>query len=265
MQGIFSIFVIILLLITVNHAFGMDYEFAYDEYKPGGSLRQYHDMKQLNFTVISVEKFFIPKWIDEPGDYSDILKIKFNVTNNSLENFSVYKNMFQIDVVDPTKFDVRRPNQANLVDNYYPHYIEDFKLRFQDISLPSELSECVLLNHSLRINQTKTLSVCFDVRQKWTNQPMDFGGPRQYYLVMMDNKFASSCPNCKSILLDNYYKNPIVKAKLPPQVQIANGIDAKKISCKDGFVLLSKNSQKFACVKPSTAIILESRGWTRIN
>lgn len=243
----------------------MDYELAYDEYKPGGSLRQYHDMEQLNFTVVSVEKFFIPKWIDEPGDYSDIIKIKFNVTNNGLENFSVYKNMFQIDVVDPTEFDPRQPNRVNLVDNYYPQYIEDFKLRFQDISLPSELSDCVLLNHSLRINQTKTLSVCFDVRQKWSNRPLDFEGTRQYYLVMMDNKFASSCPNCKSILLDDYYKNPILEAKLPPQIQIANGIDAKKISRKDGFVLLSKNLQKSACVKPSTSIILESRGWTRIN
>jgi len=250
-----------MLIITVQHAFGMNYEFAYDEYKPGGSLRQYHEMKLLNFTVISVEKFFISKWVDEPGDYSDILKIKFNVTNNGLENFSVYKNMFQIDVLNPSKFDARQPNKISLVDNYYPHYIEDFKLRFQDILLPPELSECVLLNHTLRINQTKTLSVCFDVRQKWTNQPMDFSGPRKYYLVMMDNKFASSCPNCKSILLNDYYKNPLIESKLAPQIQIDNGKETKKIFCKDGFILLHKNSKHFACVKPSTAKILEYRGW----
>ena len=265
MQAIFSIFVILVSLITTNHAFGMDYEFAYGEYRPGGSLVQYHDLKQLNFTVLNVEKFFIPKWINEPGDYSDILKIKFNVTNNGLENFSIYKNMFQIDVVDPHQEfkEVRRTNRDNIVDNYYPHYIEDFKLRFQDILLPSELSECVLLNHNLKINQTKTLSVCFDVRQKWSNEPLDLDGHRQYYLVMMDNKFASSCPNCKSVLLDDYYLTPIMKTT-SPRTQIALGTDAKKISCKDGFILIFK-SENPACVKPSTAKILESRGWTRIN
>jgi len=256
-----------MLLFTTNQAFGTDYEFAYDEYRPGGSLTQYHDMKQLNFTVLDVEKIFIPKWIDEPGDYSDILKIKFNMTNKGLENFSIYKNMFQIDVVDPSQEfkEVRRTNRDYIVDNYYPQYIEDFKLRFQDISLPAELSECVLLNHNLRINQTKTLSVCFDVRQKWANEPLDLKGHRQYYLVMMDNKFATSCPNCISVLLDDYYQSPIAKTTLLPRIQVDLGIDAEKISCKDGFELIFKNPEKLACVKPSTAKILESRGWTRIN
>jgi hypothetical protein len=260
------IFAIIILLISTNQVFGMSHDFAYNEYRPGGSLTQYHDMKQLNFTVLDVEKIFIPKWIVEPGDYSDILKIKFNVTNNGLENFSIYKNMFQINVIDPHQEfkEVRRTNQDYMVDNYYPQYIEDFKLRFQDISLPSELSECVLLNHDLRINQTKTLSVCFDVRQKWSNEPLDLKGHRQYYLVMMDNKFATSCPNCISVLLDYYYQNPVMKTKFPPRVQMSSGIDAEKIYCKDGFVLIFK-LEKPACVKPTTAKILESRGWIRIN
>lgn len=263
---LFSIFSVMVLLITVNQAFGMDYEFAYDEYRPGGSLTQYHDMKQLNFTVLSVEKFFVSTWIDAPGDYSDILKVKFNVTNNGLENFSVYKNMFQIDVVDPNQEfkEVKRTNRDYIVDNYYPQYIEDFKLRFQDISLPSELSECVLLNHNLRINQTKTLSVCFDVRQIESNIPLNFSGPRQYYLVMMDNKFASSCPNCITVLLDDYYQNPMIKTNFSPRLQTSLGIQPEKISCKSGFELIFKNSIKYACVKHSTAKILENRGWIKV-
>jgi len=119
--------------------------------------------------------------------------------------------MFQIDVVDPREQyqEFRRTNQDYLVDNYYPHYIEDFKLRFQDITLPQSLFECELLNHSLMVNQTRTLSVCFDVKQKWSNQSLDLNGSKLYYLVMMDNKFTTSCPNCKSILLNEYYKNSI--------------------------------------------------------
>jgi hypothetical protein len=109
---------------------------------------------------------------------------------------------------------VRRTNQDYVVDNYYPQYIEDFKLRFQDIVLPPSLFDCELLKHSIRNNQTRTLSVCFDVKQKWTNQPLDLTGPRLYYIVMMDNKFLTSCPNCKSILLNEYYEKPLPESEL---------------------------------------------------
>ena len=211
---------LILILMPLTLAFGESNlpQIDYDGYKPGGSSHRttYHDLSELDFDVLEVQKFFIPKWIDEPGDFSDILQVKFNVTNNRLEHFAVYKNMFQIDVVDPRGQyqEFRRTNQDYVVDNYYPQYIEDFKLRFQDIILPKSLFECELLNHSLRVNQTQTLSVCFDVKQKWSNQSLDLNGPKLYYLVMMDNKFTTSCPNCKSVLLNEYYKTPITESKI---------------------------------------------------
>jgi len=190
----------------------------YDGYSTGVSSHRttYHDLSELDFDVLEVQKFFIPKWIDEPGDFSDILQVKFNVSNNGLEHFSIYKNMFQIDVVDPREQfqEFRRTNQDHIVDNYYPHYIEDFKLRFQDISIPQSLFECELLNHFLRVNQTQTLSVCFDVKQKWSNESLDLNGPKSYYLVMMDNKFTTSCPNCKSVLLNEYYNDLITESEI---------------------------------------------------
>jgi hypothetical protein len=214
-------FFLVLFLIPLGNAIGesnsSQIDLVDDEYTPGISPRiVFHDMSKLDFEILEVKKFFIPKWINEPGDFSDILQIKFNATNNGLSHFVIYKNMFQIDVVDPREQyrEVRRTNQDYVVDNYYPQYIEDFKLRFQDIALPQSLFECELLNHSLRVNQTKTLSVCFDVKQKRTNQPLDLNGPRLYYLVMMDNKFVTSCPNCKSVLLNEYYKNPITESEL---------------------------------------------------
>jgi len=215
-------FFLVLFLIPLSYAFGESdspqTDVSNEEYKPeSGSTRIiYHDMSMLGFEVLEVKKFFIPKWINEPGDFSDILQIKFNATNNGFENFVIYKNMFKIDVIDPREqyLEVRRTNQDYMVDNYYPQYIEDFKLRFQDITLPQSLFECELLNHNLRVNQTKTLSVCFDVKQKWSNQPLDLSGPRLYYLVMMDNKFVTSCPNCKTVLLNEYYQNPITESEI---------------------------------------------------
>jgi len=202
-------FFLFLLLIPLGYAFGesdsSQNNLAYDEYIPGSKPRiVFHDLSKLDFEVLEVKKFFVPKWINEPGDYSDILQIKFNATNNGLKDFVIYKNMFRIDVVDPREqyLEVRRTNQYYVVDNYYPQYIENFKIRFQYIALPQSLFECELLNHYIKVNQTKTLSICFDVKQLLTNQPLDLDGPRLYYIIMMDNKFATSCPNCKYVLLN---------------------------------------------------------------
>jgi len=209
MKPVIIIAIAFVLLIPFS-AFGESnsLQIEYGEHRSGSLRTMYHDMSKLDFEILDVQKFFIPKWIIEPGDFSDIIQVKFRVTNIGLEHFVVYKDMFQIDVVDPREQyrEVHTTNQDYMVDNYYPQYIEYFKIRFQDIVLPQSLFECELLNHSLKINQTRILSVCFDVKQKWSNQPLDLNGPRLYYLVMMDNKFAASCPNCKSVLLNEYYK-----------------------------------------------------------
>jgi hypothetical protein len=208
----------------------------------GSTRTVFHDLSKLDFQVLKVKKFFIPKWINEPGDYSDILQIKFNVTNNGLDHLVIYKNMFQIDVVDPKEQyrEVRRDNQDYVFDNYYPQYIEDFKLRFQDIALPQSLFDCKLLNDSLQKNQAKTLSVCFDVKQKWTNQALDLNGSRLYYLVMMDNKFVTSCPNCKSVLLNDYYPEVVSGEEISEKVRVwlrnlTNWHDVSLISDKEFF------------------------------
>jgi len=262
---------LVLVLLPPTFAFGesnltqIDYE-GYN-FGTSGLRPMFHDLSKLDFEVLDVQKFFIPKWIDEPGDFSDILQVKFNVTNNGLENFVIYKKMFQIDVIDPReqyqKFPITK--QDYMVDNYYPEYIEDFKLRFQDITIPQSLFECELLNHSLKIDQTRTLSVCFDVKQKWSNYPLDLNGPRLYYVVMMDNKFKTSCPNCKFVLLNEYYKNPITKLDLAPRVQISLGVPLDEISCKEGLHLVFKKSGNPACVKPSSVEKLIDRGWAVSN
>ena len=257
---------VLIFFLPLQLAFAEDAPFDYAEEKSAGENRiMKYDLSKIDFQIISVHKIFIPKWIDEPGDYSDILKIKFNVTNPELENFNIYKNMFQIDVVDTKQFTDKKPHHSDfLIDNYYPQYVEDFKLRFQDLTLHASLDECILLNNSVAITETATLSVCFDVKQKWSNRPLDLNGPLLYYLVMMDNKFSSSCPNCIVKLLNDFYQNPIIESKIPPRLQLSLGIPIEKIFCKDNLELIFKNPAKPACVTPKTADILENRGWMRL-
>ena len=131
-----------LFLFSFSLAFADEIPFNYAKEKSSGSYRlSEHDLSKIDFKIISIQKDFIPKWVNEPGDYSDILQIKFNITNHELENFKIYKNMFQIDVVDPNRqFTKDKLHHSDfLIDNYYPQYIEDFKLRFQDIVLHSSI------------------------------------------------------------------------------------------------------------------------------
>jgi hypothetical protein len=79
---------------------------------------------------------------------------------------------------------------------------------------------------------------------------------------MMDNKFTTSCPNCKFVLLNEYYKNPITKLDVSPRVQISLGVPLDEISCKEGLHLVFKlRDNSPACVKPSSVEKLIERGW----
>jgi len=256
-------YLLLILFMPLSFVFAEESQYDYETSVTTSTRRMNHDLSKIDFQILEVKQSFIPKWIDRPGDYSDILQIKFNVTNHQLENFKIYKDMFQINVVDPRQefLEVRRTNNDYLIDNYYPEYVEDFKLRFQDIMLPSSLVDCTLLNDSVRINQTKTLSVCFDIRQQWSNQPLNLNGPLLYYLVMMDNKFSTSCPNCVTVFLNEYYQNTITESELPPHKQLSLGISIEHVSCKYGLELIFKNLENPACVTPKTAEILKDRGW----
>lgn len=261
---------LVLLLIPFSFAFAESEEendLSYEKYMPveNTSRVTYFDYSKLDFEVLEVKKAFISKWVNEPGDFSNILQVKFNVTNNGLENYVIYKDMFQIDVIDPRieYQKVRVNNEKYLVDNYYPEYSEHFKLRFKGTQLPQNIQECERLQHSVKINQTKSLSVCFDVKQLWSIEPLDLNGPRLYYLVMMDNKFATSCPSCKAVLLNEYYENPIKQLELAPNSQINLGIPINEIYCKEGMNLVYKMTGEPACVKPTSILKLTERGWIK--
>jgi hypothetical protein len=231
-----------------------------------------HDLNRIDFKLIETSVISIPYWIEEPLDSSDILKIKFKITNNGLENFLVYKDMFRIDVEDPSIIyrDLSKPPNDFVVETYYPEYSEDFKLRFQDLPIEQTYDDCLLINHGIPVNQSKTLTICFDIKRKWHVEPLDLSGDKQYYLVMMDNKFAYSCPNCIRVLLTS---SPILqvdinKEMLPesmtPEKQLRMGKLLSEISCKDKYTLMLKYSGKPVCVKDSSVKKLVERHWGRL-
>ena len=83
-------FFLFLFFLPFSFVFAEDFQDNYDSKSTTGNIRTMHnDLSKIDFQIIEIKKFFIPKWIDEPGDFSDILQIKFNVTNNDLDNFVI--------------------------------------------------------------------------------------------------------------------------------------------------------------------------------
>lgn len=56
----------------------------------------------------------------------------------------------------------------------------------------------------------------------------------------------------------------IINSKMPPLKQIANGIPSENVTCKDGMLLVFKNTDNSpACVKLTTVDKLIQRGWIK--
>ncbi len=236
---------------------------------------EYNGINMIDFQLIETTVIPVPYWIDDPVDYSDIIKVKFKITNKGINNFKVYKDMFQIDLEDPSVVyrDFSRPPNDFGIETYFPEYSEDFKLRFQDIPIESKYEDCVLINHKIPINQTTELTVCFDIKRKWIMQSVNLTGKFEYYLLMMDNKNRSSCPNCERVKLtsksleemNNQKEISLGFGNLPPLKQINIGKLLDEITCKRDFILLSNYDGKPACVKNTSIQKLIQRGWVLVN
>jgi hypothetical protein len=235
------------------------------------AITESYSIDSIDFELLETSVISIPYWIEEPLDTSDILKVKFKITNNGPETFLIYKNMFRIDVEDPSIIyrDPSRPPNDFLVETYYPEYSEDFKLRFQDLPIEQTYNDCILINHGIPVNQSKTLTICFDIKRKWHMESLDLIGDKQYYLVMMDNKFAYSCPNCIRVLLSSApilqidTKNERMSESVTPLKQLKVGKSRNEITCGDKHILMLKYNGKPACVKYSSVKKLVERGWGR--
>jgi len=229
----------------------------------------YQNMSSIDLQIIETRVIPINYWIREPGDFSDIIIIKFDISNIGSERFSIKKDMFRIDVLDPRlqeRSDKELRYAELMIDNFFPEYSEDFKLRFQDTPFSHGFEECTLLNELLTANQTKTLHVCFDVRQLWNGEKLDLNGPKQYYLIMNDNKAATSCPNCKKIKLestDDDNDHQVTETDfIPPLKQVRMRVVSDKVTCSSEKILVIKPDKVTpSCVFYDTAQKLVTRGW----
>lgn len=156
------------------------------------------DIKIFDIQVISLD--------DTPGYYydnSDLLKITVNVTNNALDYFLVSDKMFQVWVMQPN-FRTGQGKVSEIIDNYNTSYDDELEVRYDNLQSRELFEECNYTHDIVEIGQSKIFTLCFDVLRIWNNEVLNLDDSKKYYLVMMNNDQASSCPNCKKVLLSPY-------------------------------------------------------------
>jgi len=165
----------------------------------------------------------------DPLDDSDVLVIKFEITNKGIDYFVLSDKMFKILVLDPS-FPVgkEKPESSYIVDNYNTLYDDELEVKYDDYPNLKVFGDCDYLHDRIIVNQTKVYSICFDVLRKWNNEVLNIDSSKHYFLALMDHASLNSCPNCvenllSSEMMSSDYKKILLPSKLQ-EMPDENGI-----------------------------------------
>ncbi len=168
----------------------------------------YYDLDLIELKVVDVQMLLIN---DTPGYYlddADLLKVTVNVTNNNLDHFVIQDKMFKILVMEHDILKSTPENEVlEMVDNYDTTYDANLEVRYDDLPSRELFEECNYTNDRIPIGESKIFTLCFDVLRIWQNEILNLDGKKKYFLVMMDNGRATSCPNCKKMILSESNAN----------------------------------------------------------
>ena len=176
-----------------------------------------NDLDFVDLNIVDIQTLFLD---DTPGYYqdnSDLVKITINVTNNGLDYFLLNDKMIKLWAME-TDYRKSTPNEEvfDLVDNYSTIYDDELEVIYDDLQSRELFEECDHINERIRNEQSKEITVCYKILRIWHNESLNIDGEKKYYLVMMNNQQASSCPNCKKILLST---ESTLKYQIPSWIQ----------------------------------------------
>jgi hypothetical protein len=176
-----------------------------------------NDMDLIDINVVDIQTLFLD---DTPGYYldnSDLLKVTINVTNIGLDYFLLNDKMVKLWVMEPDYRKSTPDDKAfDLVDNYSTIYDDELEVIYDNFQSRELFEECDWIIERIRIEQSKEITVCYNILRIWNNEVLNIDGEKQYYLVMMNNQQKTSCPNCKKMLLST---ESTLKDQIPSWVQ----------------------------------------------
>ena len=226
-----------------------------------------YDLDLIDLEVVDVQMLLMN---DTPGYYlddADLLKITVNVTNNNLDYFVVQDKMFWVLVMESDILKSTSENEVlEIVDNYETSYDSELEVRYDDLPSREFFEECDYTNDRILVGQSKVFTLCYDVLRIWQNEILILDGNKKYFLIMMDNDKATSCPNCKKIVLSNSKTNIENVETSPKWIQkvfdwYEQGIISQKVLQNSINYLVSKGiiSEKFSNTSSLPSNTLEEK------
>ncbi len=165
--------------------------------------RMYYDLSKIDLGITNVQVLSMD---DTPGytlDDADLVKITVSVTDNGDGHFALLDKMFELWIMKPTKAD---PQILEPINNYDTRYDDELEVIYEKMNSRELFEECDQTIKTTKPRESLNLTLCYNILKVGNDGGIKIGGQKKYMLVMMDNQQASSCPNCKKIMLTKYFE-----------------------------------------------------------
>jgi len=130
------------------------------------------------------------------GSSSDLVKLNLNIQNNG-EAFFTVRGMGQLGLIETdttlSELKVRTGNKDYISGNFEYIYSEQLRIKYDDSGIGQD---CEKINITVYPNDSKAITVCFDLQRGYKSEPLNLEGEKTYFL-QLNSHATSGCPYCK--------------------------------------------------------------------
>ncbi len=130
------------------------------------------------------------------GSSSDLVKLNLNIQNNG-EAFFTVRGMGQLGLIETdttlSELKGRTGNKDYISGNFEYIYSEQLRIKYEDSGIGQD---CEKINITVYPNDSKAITVCFDLQRGYKSEPLNLEGEKNYFL-QLNSHATSGCPYCK--------------------------------------------------------------------
>ena len=130
------------------------------------------------------------------GSSSDLVKLNLNIQNNG-ESFFTVRGMGQLGLIETdttlSESKVRTGNKDYISGNFEYIYSEQLRIKYDDSGIGQD---CEKINITVYPNDSKAITICFDLQRGYKSEPFNLEGVKTYFL-QLNSHATSGCPYCK--------------------------------------------------------------------
>ena len=116
---------------------------------------------------------------------------------NNGEAFFTVRGMGQLGLIETdatlSELKVRTGNKDYISGNFEYIHSEQLRIKYEDSGIGQD---CEKINITVYPNDSKAITVCFDLQRGYKSEPLNLEGEKTYFLKL-NSHATSGCPYCK--------------------------------------------------------------------